>query len=142
MTKVNDELNRFVNAQQVVYAQALQEITKGKKQSHWMWYIFPQMIGLGTSSTAKQYGIKNIEEARAFLEHSTLGPRLIEISKALLSLDESNPHIIFGYPDNLKLQSSMTLFSVIDESKLFLKILDKYYSGNQCMNTLKILGKL
>lgn len=108
--KIINDLNRFVNAQQSVYQKALEEITKGKKQSHWMWYIFPQMIGLGTSSTAKQFGVKNIEEARSFLEHSILGPRLIEITTALLSLDESNPHIIFGYPDNLKLQSSMTLF--------------------------------
>ena len=103
-----------------------------------MWYIFPQMIGLGTSYNAKQYGIKNIKEARAFLGHSKLGPRLIELTTALLSLEKSNPNLILGYPDNLKLQSSMTLFSEIDKSGLFLKILSKYYSGNKCKNTLRI----
>ncbi|MDR2651696.1 MAG: DUF1810 domain-containing protein [Prevotellaceae bacterium] len=139
---MNDKLQRFVNAQKNDYPVALAEITEGKKRSHWMWYIFPQITGLGESSTSKYYAIRNIDEAKAYLNHNILGGRLIEISKALLNLSTNDPRPVFGYPDYLKLQSSMTLFSQIENADpVFKQVLDKFFKGESDNNTLKILSE-
>jgi len=136
------KLSRFVQAQATQYACALHEIQNGRKQSHWMWYIFPQLRGLGHSGMAYTYGIENLEEARAYLSHPVLGQRLIEITRALLSLNENDPGKVMGYPDNLKLRSCMTLFAQIEgEDPVFEAVIDKYYGGKQDERTLVLLGK-
>ncbi|WP_188626730.1 DUF1810 domain-containing protein [Pedobacter quisquiliarum] len=135
------DLQRFLNAQQEDYATALQEIKAGRKSSHWMWYIFPQINGLGFSSTSVYYGIKDIEEASAYLKHPMLGKNLLEISEALLSLEGRDATSIFGYPDDLKLKSSMTLFSSIPDSPaVFQQVLDKYFDGDADPKTLQLLS--
>ena len=124
------DLSRFLKAQEHDYAQALREIQSGRKRSHWMWYIFPQIQGLGFSSTAQYYAIRDLEEAKAYLAHPVLGTRLKEISSALLDLDELSVSEIFGYPDDLKLRSSMTLFRLADlDCEIFEQVLEKYYDG-------------
>ncbi len=110
-------LQRFIDAQQRDYENAFSEIKKGRKRSHWMWYIFPQIHGLGFSETSRFYAIKNMDEAREYLEHPILGKRLIEISEVLVDLDTDDAHSIFGNPDELKLKSSMTLFSSASGSR-------------------------
>ena len=135
------DLNRFVQAQQDDYDQALAEITQGRKESHWMWYIFPQFDGLGITSTAKHYAIKSIEEARAYLAHPILGARLRECSQALLQLEDRSAEEIFGFPDVLKLRSCATLFAQVSEpASLFHRLLDKYYNGEADTKTLRLLG--
>lgn len=135
------DLERFVSAQERDYLTALGEIRQGRKRSHWMWYIFPQLRGLGMSSTSYFYGIENLEEAKAFLDDPFLGKNLIEISEALLSLDNSDARSIMGSPDDLKLRSSMTLFSLAaPEEPVFKKVLEKFYLGIQDPATLRILG--
>ena len=134
-------LEKFVTAQKRDYATALQEIRNGRKRSHWIWYIFPQIQGLGMSSTAQFYGIRDLEEAKDYMEHPVLGPRLIEISEALLSLESSNPGAVMGFPDDLKLCSSMTLFELAaPEEKVFSQVLEKFYGGRRDDLTLRILG--
>ena len=136
-----EELDKFVRAQQRDYAAALSEIRSGRKRSHWMWYIFPQIQGLGMSSTAQFYGIKDLEQAKDFLAHPYLGRNLIEISSALLALDENNPTAVMGYPDDLKLRSCMTLFELADPScDIFPAVLEKFYGGRRDEQTLRILG--
>ena len=135
-----EELDKFVRAQQRDYATALSEICSGRKRSHWMWYIFPQIQGLGMSSTAQFYGIKDLEQAKDFLAHPYLGRNLIEISSALLALDENNPTAVMGYPDDLKLRSSMTLFAQVSDNPVFSAVLDKFYGGSPDTRTLRILG--
>ena len=133
-------MERFKRAQEQSYEQALQEIRSGKKRSHWMWYIFPQMRGLGFSSTAEYYGISSLEEACAYLEDPVLGPRLTEISQALLELEDKNADRVFGYPDNLKLRSSMTLFAAAaGEDSVFQQVLDAYFDGNADQHTIAML---
>ena len=135
-------LDKFVSAQARDYATALAEIRNGRKRSHWIWYIFPQIQGLGMSSTAQYYGIRDLEEAMDYMEHPVLGPRLVEISNALLALDTSNPSAVMGYPDDLKLCSCMTLFELAaPEEKVFTKVLEKFYSGRRDSLTLRILGR-
>ena len=135
-------LVRFVKAQQDDYARALHEIQTGRKRSHWMWYIFPQLCGLGFSSTAQYYGIGDLAEARAYMAHPVLGPRLLEISRALLDLDTSDPGAVMGYPDDLKLRSCMTLFELAaPEQPVFARVLEKYYDGRRDARTLELLGK-
>ena len=133
-------LKRFLTAQEGDYARALAEIKNGRKQSHWMWYIFPQIAGLGFSETAKFYAINDIQEARDYLEHSVLGSRLIEISSALLQHKGKTANQIFGSPDDLKLRSSMTLFSLAnDTDPVFQAVLDKYYGGSPDPKTLLLV---
>lgn len=135
------DLSRFVSAHKHNYDTALSEIKNGRKRSHWMWYIFPQIEGLGYSDMAQFYAIHDMEEAKAFLAHPYLGQNLIEISEALLALDECDPYRVMGYPDDLKLRSSMTLFAAAaDEESVFGKVLDKYYNGEPDKTTLRILG--
>ena len=134
-------LDRFLKAQASSYDTALREICAGQKRSHWIWYIFPQIQGLGFSSTAQYYAISDIDEARAYLEEPTLRERLLEISNALLSLDSNDPTRVMGYPDDLKLRSSMTLFAEAEpECEVFQKVLDKYYGGRKDPRTLEILN--
>ena len=134
-------LDRFLDAQRGDYAAALAEVRRGRKTSHWMWYIFPQIAGLGQSSTARYYSIRDLEEAREYYAHPVLGQRLREISGALLDLRGSDPVAGFGGIDSMKLKSSMTLFAVAaPDDPLFRQVLDKYYGGEQDALTLRILG--
>ena len=134
------DLNRFIKAQEVNYQDALEEIRAGMKQSHWMWFIFPQIDGLGRSETARYYAIKDIEEARQYLKHPILGKNLIEISKALLEVDSDDASYVMGFPDDMKLKSSMTLFLEADpECTVFQQVLDKYFGGEKDKNTLRLL---
>ena len=134
-------LDRFLDAQRGDYAAALAEVRRGRKTSHWMWYIFPQIAGLGQSSTARYYSIRDLEEAREYYAHPVLGQRLREISGALLELRDSDPVAVFGGIDSMKLKSSMTLFAVAaPDDPLFQQVLDKYYGGEQDALTLRILG--
>ena len=135
-------LDKFVTAQARDYETALDEIRSGRKRSHWMWYIFPQLQGLGFSSTAQYYGIRDLEQAKDYMEHPILGPRLIEISEALLSLGTSNPTAVMGYPDDLKLRSCMTLFELAaPEQPVFGRVLEKYYAGRRDGRTLELIKR-
>jgi uncharacterized protein (DUF1810 family) len=137
-----EDLERFINAQEREYAIALAEIKNGRKRSHWMWYIFPQIQGLGFSEMAKRYGIKNIDEAEAYMQHPVLGQRLIEICTELLQLKSNDAYAIFGSPDDLKLKSSMTLFaSLPDAYPVFKSILDKFFNGESDSKTLHLIGE-
>ena len=123
-------LQRFIDAQQGVFESALRELRRGRKTSHWMWFIFPQIEGLGYSATARHYAIRNGAEARQYLDHPVLGPRLRECAEALLALEGRSADEIFGYPDELKLRSSMTLFARVSApGSVFARVLDKYYDG-------------
>lgn len=135
-------LNRFIDAQHSSYTNALQEIKNGRKRSHWMWYIFPQMKGLGFSSTSQYYGISGLEEAAAYLSHPVLGKRLIEICNTLAALSTSNASVIFGNPDDLKLHSSLTLFASLKNADPVFKILlDKFFNGNMDIKTLQLVSQ-
>lgn len=139
---MNDTYNlkRFVDAQLRDYETALSEIKSGRKRSHWMWYIFPQIQGLGFSATSRYYSIKNKEEAEAFLQHPVLGKRLITICDALLSLPTNNAHSIFGSPDDVKLKSCATLFaSLPNTNPVFEAVLQKFFDGKKDESTLRIL---
>ena len=134
------DLNRFVVAQERDYARALAEIKSGRKRTHWMWYIFPQIDGLGTSPTAQLYAIKNLAEGRAYLSHPVLGPRLIECAEAVIAVRDRSAFEIFGTPDDLKLRSSATLFDVISPpDSVFARLLKRYYGGVPDGRTLMIL---
>lgn len=123
-------LQRFVDAQQGVYPRALAELRAGSKRSHWMWFVFPQIAGLGSSPTAQRYAIASLDEAREYLAHPVLGPRLRECARAVLAVDGKSAAEILGYPDDLKLRSSMTLFArAADDPEVFTAVLDKYYDG-------------
>jgi uncharacterized protein (DUF1810 family) len=136
-------LERFVDAQQRTYQTALAEVSNGRKQSHWMWFIFPQIQGLGFSETAKYYAIQDPREAAAFLLHPVLGSNLLGICNALLRLQSSNAHEIFGSPDDLKLKSSMTLFTSLNElDPVFEAVLNKFFGGEKDHHTLRILEQL
>ncbi len=135
------DLTRFVRAQDTVYGQALSEIRSGRKRSHWMWYIFPQLDGLGFSSTSRFYGIKNRDEASAYLAHPLLGPRLRECAEAALAVAGRSAREIFGSPDDLKLRSSATLFACVSPpDSVFERLLQKYYHGERDEKTLQLLG--
>lgn len=133
------DLSRFHKAQQGSYETALAEIRSGRKCSHWIWYIFPQIQGLGFSSTAQYYAIENLEEAKAYLADPVLRERLLEISNALLALDSCDPSEVMGYPDDLKLRSSMTLFSLAEPGcTVFRDVLDKFYDGQEDSRTIAL----
>lgn len=134
------DLDRFIKAQENDYQTALDEIRKGRKRSHWIWYIFPQIAGLGLSSLSQYYAIASMEEAKAYMENACLRTHLLEISEALLSLESSDPSRVMGYPDDLKLRSSMTLFAEASpEEPVFQAVLDKYFDGRKDERTLDIL---
>ena len=137
-----NSLDRFVEAQEHMYEIALEEIKNGEKQSHWMWYIFPQIRGLGMSSMAHIYGIDGLDEAKAYLDHPTLSVRLFEISEALLKHKKKKPEAIFGYTDAMKLRSSMTLFTLVSEDdSVFHKVLQAFYNGEMDELTIKLANK-
>jgi uncharacterized protein (DUF1810 family) len=134
-------LQRFIDAQKDAFPIALAEIKHGKKRSHWMWYIFPQIKGLGLSETSKFYAVNDLSEAEAFLQHPLLGGRLVEICNELLALDSNDAHAIFGSPDDSKLKSSMTLFAAVDNAPpVFQLVLDKFFNGTKDTQTLNILS--
>lgn len=134
-------LDRFVAAQATAYAQALVEIRSGRKRSHWMWFIFPQLKGLGYSSNANYYGIDGLAEATAYMQHPILRTRLIEISRALLNLPGSNATSVMGSPDDMKLRSSMTLFSLVKGADpVFGLVLDKYFQSHKDDQTIALLS--
>lgn len=133
-------LNRFLTAQEADYNQALAEIKAGRKRSHWMWYIFPQLDGLGFSSTSKFYAIKSREEAQAYLAHPILGLRLHEIAEAVLNVEGRTAGAIFGSPDDQKLKSCATLFAAVSRAgSVFERVLEKYYRGERDEKTLELL---
>ena len=136
------ELIRFLEAQNQMYLTALTEVKNGSKRSHWMWFIFPQVKGLGTSETARYFGLNGISEATEYLKHPVLGRHLVEISQTLLALEGKTARQIFGTPDDLKLRSCMTLFAVVENSNpVFSRVLEKYFNGQPDALTLSILEK-
>jgi uncharacterized protein (DUF1810 family) len=136
------DLTRFVQAQEHDYEQAMSEIRSGQKRSHWMWYIFPQFHGLGSSATARHYAIKSLAEAEAYLRHAVLGPRLLESARAAVALDGRSASEVFGSPDDMKLRSCATLFaSVSPAGSVFEQLLDKYFGGARDEKTIRLLGR-
>ena len=134
-------LSRFVRAQEEHYAQALSEIVGGRKRTHWMWFIFPQLDGLGSSATSRQYAIKSLAEAEAYLAHPILGPRLWECAEATLGVEGRSAHEIFGSPDDVKLRSCATLFArVSPPGSVFDRLLERYFHRERDGRTLELLG--
>jgi uncharacterized protein (DUF1810 family) len=132
-------LQRFVNAQQPIYAAALSELKGGRKQSHWMWFVFPQVAGLGRSTMAKHYAIRSRQEAAAYLAWPLLGTRLAECTRVVLEAEGQSAHDIFGSPDDLKFRSSMTLFDQVDHGGLYGRALDRFFAGKRDEATVEIM---
>jgi uncharacterized protein (DUF1810 family) len=133
-------LHRFISAQDSVYADVLAELRSGHKRTHWMWYIFPQFDGLGYSSTSKHYAIRSREEARQYFEHPVLGKRLVECAETIMAVQARSASAIFGWPDDMKLKSSMTLFAAVSPpGSIFAQVLDRYFQGQQDSKTLNLL---
>ena len=133
-------LNRFLDAQLATYEGAMLELSRNRKESHWIWYISPQIEGLGRSDTAKLYSIKSLEEGKAYLEYPVLGPRLIRACEILLSLKDASMDEVMGFPDDLKLLSSMTLFENISgENSIFTNIIEIYFDDERNENSLEII---
>ena len=138
----NYDLERFIKAQKRDFPEALEEIRSGQKTSHWIWYIFPQLKGLGVSGMSHYYGIDRLEEAKAYMQTDTLRDNLLRISSALLSVRGRSADTIFGYPDTLKVRSCMTLFAhAAPEYPVFREVLEKYYDGKEDSKTLRLLGE-
>ena len=149
MTSSNDsrreddayDLSRFLRAQEGDYEQVVSEIRSGRKRSHWMWYVFPQIEGLGFSPLSKRYSIKSLGEARAYLAHPVLGPRLLECAEAVVSLEGRSATEVFGSPDDMKLRSCATLFACVSPpGSVFDRLLGKYYRRLRDAKTLQLLG--
>lgn len=135
------DLQRFVDAQEPVYERVLGELRSGRKRTHWIWFVFPQLRVLGRSPTAQRFGISSLDEARAYLAHDVLGPRLRECARLVAQIDGSSIDDIFGWPDNLKVRSSMTLFiHAADDDDVFRAVLDKFYDGIQDPATVEELS--
>ncbi len=142
MTNTSDphQLNRFAQAQEADYERVLEEIRDGRKRSHWMWYIFPQLAGLGFSAMSARYSIKSLAEAEAYLRHPLLGPRLTACAEALLGVEGKSAHAILGSPDDLKLRSCATLFACVTPAgSVFDRLLDRYFHGERDPKTLHLL---
>ncbi|MEQ1581454.1 MAG: DUF1810 domain-containing protein [Steroidobacteraceae bacterium] len=136
-------LARFVSAQEGAYKRAYREILAARKDSHWMWFVFPQLAGLGHSDMARRYAISGLPEATAYMEHPVLGPRLLECCEALLKIEGSSASEIFGFPDDMKLRSSMTLFAQVGRSRDACRsVLDQYFGGKGDDRTLSLLASL
>ncbi|MFI0846815.1 DUF1810 domain-containing protein [Mesorhizobium sp. IMUNJ 23232] len=135
------DLSRFVDAQVPVFDRVREELKRGRKTSHWMWFVFPQMAGLGMSPMSQKYAIGSADEARAYLAHPVLGQRLRECVEILLEQEGRSAHAIFGSPDDMKLRSCLTLFSETSGEEVFLRALDKYFDGEPDRETLRILGE-
>ena len=143
MAATNDpfDLQRFVDAQDRIYDTVVDELTAARKRSHWMWFIFPQLRGLGSSPTAVRFAISSADEARAYLAHDLLGPRLRECARMVARIDGRSAEDIFGWPDDMKLRSSMTLFArTADDNADFVAVLDKFYGGEEDPATLALLS--
>lgn len=135
-------LQRFVDAQDPVYAAVCAELSKGRKTSHWMWFVFPQLAALGRSGTARFYGLADAAQARAYWTHPTLGTRLRECSRLVLSVKGQSAHDIFGSPDDLKLCSCMTLFeAAVPDEPVFADVLDRFYQGSRDLRTFGLLER-
>ena len=136
-------LSRFIDAQETTYEGAMLELARGKKESHWIWYIFPQIVGLGNSKATKIFSIKSLEEGRAYLEHPVLGPRLVEACEILLTLQGTSINEVMGFPDDLKLLSSMTLFETFSKSNsVFTRIIEIYFDSERDEATLEIIESI
>ena len=134
-------LNRFISAQEGIFEDVITELRNGRKQTHWMWFIFPQIDGLGFSSTTKYYAIKSLEEARQYLNHPVLGARLLQCAGLVLAVEGKSALEIFGSPDDMKLKSSMTLFAqAAGPGSVFARVLEKYFHGQQDERTITLLG--
>jgi uncharacterized protein (DUF1810 family) len=134
------DLERFVDAQAGTYEQALAELRAGRKTSHWMWWVFPQVAGLGTSGTSQAYAVRDLAEARAYLQHDVLGPRLLECCRALLALEDVPAERVLGSVDAMKLRSSMTLFAAADpDEPVFTEVLVRFYDGERDERTVELL---
>lgn len=139
---MKEGLQRFLTAQRNSYETALREIRSGQKRSHWMWFIFPQIAGLGHSETAQYYAIRDMEEAKEYLKNDVLRSRLLEISQALLETESDDAAYVMGWPDDMKLKSSMTLFLLAEpECEVFQKVLDKFFQGETDQKTEEILAE-
>ena len=136
------DLKRFVRAQDPVYRDIQGELTRGRKQSHWMWFVFPQVAGLGFSAMSQRYAIASRAEAKAYLAHPILGPRLIECTRLVLAVEGRTINAILGAPDDAKFRSSMTLFDAVSDQPVFDEALARYFSGERDGATLEILSKL
>lgn len=135
-----NDLKRFLDAQENDFERALAEIKRGRKQSHWMWYIFPQIVGLGSSETSRFYAVKDRAEAELYLAHPVLGARLVEISEAVLEIEGKTANQIFGSPDDMKLKSSMTLFGALKNTNpVFQSVLDEYFNRTNDLRTLQLI---
>ena len=133
-------LQRFIDAQEGVHARALDELRAGRKTTHWMWFVFPQVAGLGSSAMAQRYAIGSLEEARAYLAHPVLGPRLVECTEAVLSHPDRTAHQILGSPDDVKLRSSMTLFVLVaGPESVFQRVLDAFFDGETDTRTVDLV---
>ena len=133
-------LQRFIDAQEGVHARALSELRAGRKTTHWMWFVFPQVAGLGSSAMAQRYAIGSLEEARAYLAHPVLGPRLVECTEAVLSHSDRTAHDILGSPDDVKLRSSMTLFVLVaGPESVFQRVLDAFFDGETDTRTVDLV---
>ena len=136
-------LNRFIEAQMATYEGVMLELARGRKESHWIWYIFPQIDGLGRSDIAKLYSIKSLEEGKAYLEHPVLGPRLIKACEILLSLEDASMDEVMGFPDDLKLLSSMTLFEALsDSNSIFTNMIEFYFDDERDEISLRLIKEL
>jgi uncharacterized protein (DUF1810 family) len=141
-TEGDGDLYRFVEAQRSTYARAIAELRGGCKLSHWMWYVFPQLAGLGRSVMSERYAIASLEEAEGYLRHPVLGPRLLECTSAVLEIEGRSAHDIFGSPDDLKLRSCATLFELVSApDSPFARLLAKYFRGGRDEQTLRLLGR-
>jgi len=141
MTSDLFELSRFVDAQKDVYENALSEIRSGSKRSHWMWFIFPQLKGLGSSAMAQRFAISSLAEAKAYLAHAVLGPRLVECVEALNTLEGRSASEVFGFPDDMKLRSCATLFAEASpQGSAFERLLEKYFEDCPDQKTLDLLS--
>ena len=135
----NYNLKRFIEAQEGVYPVALRELREGRKRSHWMWYIFPQLKHLGHSYNAKYYGLSGVDEAAAYLAEPVLGQRLREVTTAILNLPTNDAYEVFGGIDGMKLRSSMTLFDIVSPNDIFARVRDKYFNGQRDQRTLTLI---
>ena len=136
------DLARFVEAQAGIYAEALAELSAGRKRSHWMWFVFPQVAGLGASSMSKRYAIGSTAEATAYLDHPLLGPRLLRCVEAMLAVEDRSAHDILGSPDDMKFRSSLTLFAAVSPAgSVFHRALDRFFDGAQDEKTLAVLRR-
>jgi uncharacterized protein (DUF1810 family) len=136
------ELRRFVDAQSAVYPQVVSELSSGRKRTHWMWFVFPQIAGLGLSAMAQRFAIKSKREAEAYLAHELLGPRLIECSRLVMAASEKRIKDILGSPDDMKFRSSMTLFDALSKQKIFAEAIGTFYPEGPDPSTLRILETL